>query len=173
MIAIRADPGINGKIALEPRRIEAIFPFMARPRPEPVDPAQLPELAMATMKSAKFPMLASDDAGQPRLRPVSPVKTERFTVWVANLRAYHKTGEIAMNPKVELCYLDADHHQVRITGTAMVESDASLLAAIWGKNPLLRSYLGTPDNPELIVYRIEPTHIRYMREWALDYHEIG
>ncbi|QJE97197.1 pyridoxamine 5'-phosphate oxidase family protein [Luteolibacter luteus] len=145
---------------------------MAQPKPEPVDPAQLLELAMATMKSAKFPMLASDDAGQPRLRPVSPVKTERFTIWIANLRGYHKTGEIAANPKVELCYLDDHHHQVRITGMASIESDAALLAAIWEKNPLLRSYLGTPDNPELIVYRIDPSRVRYMREWALAYHEV-
>lgn len=145
---------------------------MAQPKPEPVDPAQLPELALATMKSAKFPMLASDDEGQPRLRPVSPVKTDGFTVWVANLKDYHKTGEIAANPRVELCYLDADHHQVRITGFANVETDTALLAAIWEKNPLLRSYLGTPDNPALIVYRIEPAQVRYMREWALHYHEV-
>jgi general stress protein 26 len=146
---------------------------MAQPHPEPVDPTQLPELAMATMRSAKFPMLASDDAGQPRLRPVSPVKTEGFTVWVANLRAYHKTGEIAANPRVELCYLDDHHDQVRITGVASIETDTELLAAIWEKNPLLRSYLGTPDNPALIVYRIEPVRVRFMREWALAYHEIG
>lgn len=145
---------------------------MAQPKPQPVDPAQLPELAMATMRSAKFPMLATDDAGQPRLRPVSPVKIEGFTIWVANLRSYHKTGEIAANPKVELCYLDEHHHQVRITGVASIESDAALLAAIWEKSPLLRSYLGTPDNPDLIVYRIEPARVRFMREWALDYHEV-
>ena len=145
---------------------------MARPEPEPIDPARLPELALATMKSAKFPMFATDDAGQPRLRPVSPVKTEGFRVWVANLRGYHKTGEIAANPKVELCYLDGDHNQVRITGAAVIESDADLLAAIWEKNALLRSYLGTPDNPELVVYRIDPSRVRYMREWALEYHEV-
>ena len=145
---------------------------MARPKPAPVDPARLPELAMATMESAKFPMLATDDAGQPRLRPVSPVRTEGFTVWVANLRAYHKTGEIAANPRVELCYLDKDHHQVRITGHAQIESDTGLISLIWEKNPLLRSYLGTPDNPELIVYRIDPLQVRYMREWALEYHEV-
>lgn len=145
---------------------------MAQPKPEPVDPAQLPELALATMKAAKFPMLASADAGQPRLRPVSPVKTERFTIWVANLRSYHKTGEIAANPKVELCYLDADHHQVRITGIAVIEDDSELLAAIWERNPLLKSYLGTPDNPELLIYRIEPNQVRFMKEWALEYHEV-
>lgn len=124
------------------------------------------------MESAKFPMLATDDAGQPRLRPVSPVRTEGFTVWVANLRAYHKTGEIAANPRVELCYLDKDHDQVRITGRAEIEGDTTLIASIWEKNPLLRSYLGTPDNPELIIYRIDPSCVRYMREWALDYHDV-
>ncbi|BCU76446.1 pyridoxamine 5'-phosphate oxidase family protein [Luteolibacter sp. LG18] len=145
---------------------------MAQPRPEPVDPARLPELALAAMKAAKFPMLATDDAGQPRLRPVSPVKTEGFTIWVANLKSYHKTIEMAANPKVELCYLDPNHDQVRITGTAAVETDAALLAAIWEKNPLLRSYLGTPDNPALVIYRITPGRVRFMREWALEYHEV-
>lgn len=145
---------------------------MAKPIPQPVDPAALPELAKSAMRSAKFPMLATDDGGQPRVRPVSPVRTQGFTVWVANLRRYHKTGEIAANPRVELCYLDGDHHQVRITGTAVIEDDAAVLAAIWDGNPLLRAYLATPDNPELLVYRIEPDRVRYMREWALEYHEV-
>ncbi len=145
---------------------------MARPIPEPVDPAELPGLARATMKAAKFPMLATDDGGQPRLRPVSPVKEEGFTVWVANLRGYHKTGEIAANPRVELCWLDPDHHQVRITGEARIEDDPNTLAAIWEKSPLLRAYLGTPDHPELVVYRIEPRRVRFMKEWALEYHEV-
>jgi hypothetical protein len=28
------------------------------------------------------------------------------------------------------------------------------------------------DNPELIVYRIRPARVRFMKEWALDYHEV-
>ena len=46
------------------------------------------------------------------------------------------------------------------------------LDAIWQSNPLLRRYLGTPDNPELIIYRIRPERVRFMREWALTYHEV-
>lgn len=145
---------------------------MAKPRPEPVDPSRLPELARAAMASAKFPMLATVDAGQPRLRPVSPVRTEDFTIYLANLRAYGKTAEIAANPRVELCYLDKDHDQVRITGTASVVTDRELLESIWNANPLLRSYLGSIDNPELIIYRITPERVRFMREWALEYHEV-
>jgi general stress protein 26 len=95
-----------------------------------------------------------------------------FTLYVANLRSYGKTLEIARNPKVELCYLDPNHDQLRITGTASVVTDTSVLEEIWRTNPLLRKYLGTLDNPELIVYKIVPTRVRYMREWALAYEEV-
>ena len=145
---------------------------MPAPTPKPIDPADLPALAAATMRAAKFPMLASLDGEQARVRPVSPVRTDGFTVYVANLRSYHKTGEIAANPKVELCYFDPDHNQVRITGIAETVNDRALLEDIWQTNPLLRAYLGTPDNSALIVYRIMPHAVRYMREWALDYFEV-
>ncbi len=145
---------------------------MSKPTPEPIDPARLADLALAVIRAAKFPMLASMDGDQPRVRPVSPVRTDRFTVYVANLRGYHKTAEIAANPKVELCYLDDRHDQVRITGVAEEVTDRALLQEIWDANPLLRQYLGTVDNPALIVYRVRPERVRFMREWALDYHDV-
>ncbi len=145
---------------------------MAKPSPEPVDPGQLPELAQAVIQRAKFPQIATCDGDQPRLRPVSPVKVDGFTIYVANLKSYHKTAEIAANPKVELCYLDGRHDQVRITGTAEILDDREELQQIWDANPLLRNYLGSIDNPELIVYRIVPNRVRFMREWALNYHEV-
>jgi uncharacterized pyridoxamine 5'-phosphate oxidase family protein len=145
---------------------------VAKPAPEPVDPARVAELAQAVVRADRFPDVATIDGDQPRVRPVSPVRTDRFTVYVANLRGYHKTAEIAANPKVELCYLDAKHDQVRITGVAEVVTDPALLREIWDANPLLRQYLGTIDNPELIVYRVRPSRVRFMREWALEYHEV-
>jgi general stress protein 26 len=145
---------------------------MAKPAPEPVDPARVTELALAVIRADRFPYLATIDGDQPRVRPVSPVRTDRFTVYVANLRNYHKTAEIAANPKVELCYLDDRHDQVRITGVAEVVTDRTVLREIWDGNPLLQQYLGTIDNPELIVYRVRPRRVRFMREWALDYHEV-
>ena len=145
---------------------------MTKPVSEPIDLTQLPELARAVIAADRFPHLASMDGDQPRLRPVSPVLTDGFVVYVANLRMYHKTAEIAANPKVELCYLDEHHDQVRITGIAEVVTERSLLQDIWDSNPLLRHYLGSLDNPSLIVYRIVPNRVRFMREWALDYHEV-
>jgi hypothetical protein len=60
---------------------------MTKPHPKPIDPAALPELARAVVAADRFPMLATIDGEQPRLRPVSPVKTDGFTVYVANLRS--------------------------------------------------------------------------------------
>ena len=145
---------------------------MPGPVPQPIAPEELPALARAVIARAKFPQLATVDGDQPRLRPVSPVRVDGFTIYVANLRSYGKTHEIAANHKVELCYLDEHHDQVRITGTAEILTDAALLREIWDSNPLLRRYLGSPENLALIIYRIRPTRVRFMREWALEYHEV-
>lgn len=140
---------------------------------KPVIPAeQLTELALTTMKEAKFPFLASIDGNQPRLRPISPVRVEGFTVYIANLKIYHKTEEIAANPKVELCYMASNHDQVRITGLAHHVTDRATITSLWDTNPLLRKYLGSIENPQLIIYKITPTRVRYMKEWALEYYEI-
>ena len=145
---------------------------MSRPTLPPLTPVEIVDRAQAVMRNARFPQLATMDADQPRVRPVSPVRTDQFTVYVANLRGYRKTGEIATNAKVELCYLDEHHDQVRLTGLARVLTERPLLQEIWDANPLLRRYLGSIDNPDLIVYRITPNRVRYMQEWALEYYDV-
>ncbi len=100
------------------------------------------------------------------------MKADGFTIYVANLRSYNKTAEIEANPKVELCYLDDSHNQLRITGVARVITDRAVLQEVWDGNSLLRQFLGSIDNPALILYRIDPVRVRYMQEWALEYHEV-
>jgi len=146
---------------------------MPKPTPKPIEPGELLNLALAVVAADRFPNLATADGDQPRVRPVSPVKTDGFTIYVANMRFYHKTAEIAADPKVELCYMDGEHNQVRITGVAEIVTERPLLQEIWDANALMRQYLGSIDNPQLIVYRIVPKQVRYMREWALDYHEVA
>src|SRR5437868_7912856 len=120
---------------------------MTKPTSKPLAPQELLALAQAIIKADRFPFLATMDGDQPRARPVSPVRTDGFTVYVANLRSYHKTIEIEANPRVELVYLDDRHDQVRITGVAEVVTDRDVLQEIWDGNPLLRQYLGSIDNP--------------------------
>jgi general stress protein 26 len=141
-----------------------------RPTPAPIEDVR--DLALGTMRQAKFPMLASIDGDQPRVRPVSPVKTTDFTAYIASFRSSHKTGEIKENVKVELCYMSDKHDQVRITGIAEEVGERGVIEEIWNANPLLRAYLGSMDNPEFVLYRVVPLHVRFMREWALDYHDV-
>jgi general stress protein 26 len=145
---------------------------MSKPVPKPIAPSELLELARGVIKADRFPVLATVEGGQPRVRPVSPVRTDGFTVFVANLRCYHKTAEIAANPRVELCYMDDGHNQVRLTGVAEIVTERPLLEEIWNANPLMRQFLGSLDNPQLLVYRIRPVQVRHMQEWALEYHEV-
>ena len=146
---------------------------MPKPEPEKLSTDEARVEALRVVAVDRFPYLATLDADQPRLRPVSPVRTDGFTVYVANLRSYGKTAEIEADPKVELCYLDKGHDQVRITAVAEVLKERETLESIWNENPLLRQYLGSVDNPELIVYRMVPNRVRFMREWALEYHEVA
>lgn len=139
---------------------------------KPLSPEELVRRSNAVIQSARFPVLGTIDGDQPRLRPVSPVRTDGFTIYIANLRRYGKTAEIAANPRVELCYLDDKHNQVRITGVAEIVTQRATLEEIWTANPLLRRYLGSIDNPNLIVYCVRPERVRYMEEWAIEYYEV-
>jgi general stress protein 26 len=139
-----------------------------------IDPAQLVERALAVLRADYVCFLATSDGDQARLRPVSPIRGDRFAVYVANLSSYNKTREIAANPKVELCFVDKRHSQVRVTGVAEVVTDPAVLQSIWERPQvtLLRSYLETIDNRQFVLYRIRPTRVRYMEEWALEYSEV-
>jgi len=142
------------------------------PETKPIDSDKLPDIAKECMKLAKFPQLATIENDRPRVRPVSPVKTDGFTVYVANLKNYDKTAQIEANPNVELCYMSPDHDQVRIAGTAEILEDENEIQEIWESNALLRKYLGSPDSPQLIIYKIIPSSVRFMREWALEYYDV-
>lgn len=140
--------------------------------PQPVAAEDLQSVALDTIHQAKFPMLATADAQQPRLRPISPVRVDGFTVYFASLRSSSKTAELEANSRAELCYLSPSHDQVRITGPAELVTDQRTRQSIWDANPLLRAYLGTIDNPEFLLYRVVPERVRFMREWALEYQEV-
>jgi len=135
-------------------------------------PEELRRAALEVVRADPFPMLASIHGDRPSVRPVSPVRTEGFTVYVASLRSSGKTEEIQQNSRVELCYLTEGHDQVRISGVAEDVTDPGVRREIWDSNPLLRTYLKSIDNPEFVLYRVVPERVRYMREWALEYQEV-
>ena len=65
----------------------ALFLHM-KPLPEPVDESRLVELALGVIERAPFPMLATVDGDRPRLRPISPVHNDGFTIYIASLKKF-------------------------------------------------------------------------------------
>lgn len=147
---------------------------MPVPSPPVLDAAQLVQRALAVIKADRVCFLATSEGDQPRVRPVSPIKTDRFTAYVANLMSHNKTREIAANPRVELCFMDAHHEQARITGVAEVVTDSATLQEIWEspRATLLRAYLETIESPQFVLYRVRPSRVRYMQEWAAEYSDV-
>ncbi len=145
---------------------------MPKPTPEPVLPHHVKDLALKVIAEDRFPMLGTVAGDQPRVRPISPLKSVGFTIYFASLRSYGKTGELIANPNVELAYMNSSHDQVRLTGTATEVTDRDTRQMLWDENALLRQFMGSLDNPELLIYQVQPERVRFMREWALQYHEV-
>jgi general stress protein 26 len=145
---------------------------MPKPIPEPAKPEELVALARGVIRANRFPFLATMDGNEPRVRPVTLSWEDGFQIFFVSLRHFHKTVELAANPRAEFCFMDEKHDQVRIAGTAEVVTDRALLERAWNQDPLLSRYLGTIDNPEFMLWRVRPTRVRYMKEWAIDYQEV-
>ena len=125
---------------------------MPRPVTEPIDPAKLPELARGVIRAGKFPLLATMDGDQPRVRPMTLSWEEEFTTYYVSLRRFHKTVELEHNPKVEVCFLDEHHSQVRISGVAEIVADPGLRERAWKQDPLIPRFLGTIGRVPLFYY---------------------
>lgn len=145
---------------------------MPTPSADHVEPYELVQQALSVIQADRLPYLATVEGDQPQLRPIAPVKTDGFTVFIANLRSHGKTAQIEANPRVEVCYLDGHHDQVRITGLAEVVTEKAIKAEIWDSNSNLRNYFVHVENPDFILYRVVPTRVRFMKEWALTYREV-
>ena len=124
---------------------------MSKPAAKPILPDEVAALARAVVQADRFPQLATIAGDQPCVRPVSPVRTDGFTVYVANLRSYHKTAEIAANPKVELCYLDDHHDQVRLKHPQPVARIRRTLGRTDPKPVLLQIARQQVTQPRIIV----------------------
>lgn len=115
----------------------------------------------------------SADGTAPRVRPVCAFLENDLSILIPSHTATRKIGEIANNPNVEICFVDSEHWQVRVTGTAKVETrcevkqrlmDTTLSPKLWhGFFP------DGPDDDKFVLYRIEPESFEWMKEWELAY----
>ena len=116
------------------------------------------------------------DDHSPRVRPVCAFLQDDFTILVPSHTATRKIEEIQKNSRVEICFVDAEHWQVRVAGSAEVVEDLGMKKHLMETTlspKLWRGFFpGGESDPRYVLYRIVPRSFEWMKEWELEYRRV-
>jgi general stress protein 26 len=114
--------------------------------------------------ASAYACLATCDGGRPRVRPVSAFLQDDLTILVAAFAGSRKMKEIEADPRVELCFVDDSHRQVRVEGEAEVVGDVAVKAGVMESEltpAMWKKYLNGPDDPLFGLLRVRPTRFEW------------
>jgi general stress protein 26 len=118
--------------------------------------------AREIIRGAGYGMLATDVAGQPRVRPMAFAVTDDFRLLSSTFRRSGKAGELAGNARVEVCFLDGRKYQLRVEGLANVSGGPEKKRELLALNPGIRKHFKDEFDPEFVLIEIVPTRARWM-----------
>ncbi|MCD8232218.1 MAG: pyridoxamine 5'-phosphate oxidase family protein [Clostridiales bacterium] len=109
------------------------------------------------LKKAETYYLATDENGQPRVRPFGTIHVFEDKLYIQTGKTKDVAKQIAANPKVEICAMSGDEW-IRLSGTLAeddrVEAQESMLDAY----PSLRNmYTTGPEGNTAVFYFAEGT----------------
>lgn len=107
-------------------------------------------------------MLATVDGDRPRVRPMAALAIDGNELWMAADAHSGKLAQLARNPHVELCYMDAERRHLRLQGTAEEVNDDTMKQKLWDENPMLHQYFRSPDSPDYRLIKIVVTEALLM-----------
>lgn len=117
--------------------------------------------------------LATCEDGQPRIRPMSFTLTPDGRLLSSTRDTSGKMREFAANPRVELCFVDADKNHVRIEGRIDVTGGSAAKHALLEAHPPAGRHFGTPDHPNLVHVEVVPTRVRWKPPGFNEYREVA
>jgi general stress protein 26 len=118
--------------------------------------------AIDIVRDAGFGFLSTAEGDQPHVRPMMPYLTEDNELLLALLPRSRTIEHVKKNPKVELCFVDRKMWYCRISGRAVISTDADKKASVWGGVPMLRQYFAGPQDPNFILAAITIEKIEAM-----------
>lgn len=128
--------------------------------------------AWSHLKESQCVYLATVEADQPRVRPVSLLNIdEKF--WIATSPRSAKARQVLRNPNVEFCIPlneECGNGYIRIAGVATVISDAAVRAEIGGKVPFLKEHWSGSDDPDFCLIRITRVEVEYLKPGEMQAH---
>jgi len=123
------------------------------------------EEAWGALADVQTVYLATAEADQPRVRPVTLLKIDR-RLWIATSMRSAKARQIRRNPNVEFCLPLSDERgngYLRVAGLASLVTDPDTRAEIGGKVPFLNEYWSGTDDPDFSLLRIVRVEVEYLR----------
>ena len=116
--------------------------------------------------------LATCDGDQPRVRAMMPVLMDDGRLLMATFPNFKKVGQIAKNPKIEICFVDRKLSHCRIEGKAVVSQDKALKEELWNKQMMLRQFFQGIDDPNFVLIVVAPVKINMMNIGEKGYTEV-
>jgi len=122
------------------------------------------------LKDAQCVYLATAEADQPRVRPVTLLNLdEKF--WIATSPRSAKARQIRRNPNVEFCIPlqeECGNGYIRVAGVASIITDPETREGIGRRIPFLTEYWTGANDPNFCLIRITRVEIEYLKPGETD-----
>ena len=117
------------------------------------------------LKDSQCVYLATAEADQPRVRPVTLLDLdEKF--WIATNTRSAKVHQMRRNPNVEFClplHEECGDGYIRIGGVATIIADHETIAQIGSRIPFLSEYWEGTNDPDFCLIRITRVEVEYLK----------
>jgi general stress protein 26 len=115
-------------------------------------------------------VLATVEGTKPRLRPMTLVRHGASFFFATGSEA-NKVKQLESNPQVEIILQwkeEPNNGYIRLDGKAVRETNKETVADLYERFEYLSKLWKGPDDPTLVVYRMEARNYDYMKpgEWA-------
>jgi len=115
-------------------------------------------------------VLATVEGTKPRLRPMTLVR-HGASFFFATGSESNKVKQLESNPQVEIILQwkeEPNNGYIRLDGKAVRETNKETVADLYERFEYLSKLWKGPDDPTLVVYRMEARNYDYMKpgEWA-------
>ncbi len=111
---------------------------------------------------SKVCWLATVDGEQPRVRPMGSALFDAGAIWFATSARSEKIRQLAINPNVEICYIDLQWSHLRIRGQARQVAEPTMRQRVWENAPELRQFFTGPDDADMVLLRVDIADVRMM-----------
>lgn len=128
----------------------------------------LKQKALDLVQSGKYFYMATVDGTTPRVRPMTCMHADNFTLYTCSRRDTEKIGQLQANPLVEACFMDSDTRQVRILAEVTVTEDEK----DWSALPHNYERMPQFEDPDFLLMILKPKEVRFIDDWSSRYKSV-